>query len=54
MFGILILWVLVIFFFVNVIVQVFMGLILLVISMLDFYRVMRGMSKRIFFIYYEF
>lgn len=38
---------------VSVTIQVSVGLLLSVISMLDFYRVMRGMSKRIFFIYYE-
>lgn len=53
MLGIPISWVLAFLLPVNVIVQVSMGLILSVISMLDFYRVMRGMSKRIFFIYYE-
>lgn len=53
MLGIPISWVFAFLLPVNVIVQVSMGLILSVISMLDFYRVMRGMSKRIFFIYYE-
>lgn len=38
---------------IGVISQAFVALTLSVISMLDFYRVMKGMSKRIFFIYYE-